>query len=191
MSEHIQKAKEITKTCIDYVLANRQKFIVGALLVALLILTVSLFVYNNRSKITYQPPRACDLFSVEESHELLGEDVINKVDDPVVSGNTSTTRCSYTDRNEIADKMKIAAVAIRSGVNDEGVHEVNEAYYAKKPTENIESVKGLGDDAYFYAPLGQLNVLKGRDWYIFSSGTQQVQMNSLSDAMLLAGLVIK
>lgn len=191
MNEYIQKAKEITKTCAGYALANKQKFIVGGVLVALLVLIVSLFVYNNRSKIVYQPPRACDLFSLEEAHKLLGKDVINKVDDPVVSGNTSISRCSYTDRNPDANAMMLAAVAIRSGVNDSGVKTVSDGYFAKKPTSDIEVVTGFGDDAYFNVSLGQLNVLDGRDWYIFSYGAgNSPQANTINDATKLARLVL-
>lgn len=191
MNKYIEKAKAALHVALEYIKAHKREFIIGAVAVLLVAFVFSLFAYNNRSKVVFEPPRACDLFSLEEAHELLGVDVINKVDDPVVVGDTATSRCSYTDRNPIADAMMLAAVAIRSGVNNEGVQAVVDGYYAKKPSEGVEQVTGYGDDAYFNPTLGQLNVLDGDSWYIFSYGPGTApQANTLTNVAKLATKVL-
>ncbi|MGB4762389.1 MAG: hypothetical protein WBP12_03470 [Candidatus Saccharimonas sp.] len=194
MKEYVDRAKVVLRLVTSYIIAHKYKFIVGVVVTLSAILIIALFAYNSKpplSSVVYQPPRACELFSDADAYKLLGNDVINKVSEPTVSNNTAMSSCSYTDRNPVGDAMKLAAVAVKSGVNDEGVAEVTDDYNAKKAASGAEVVAGFGKDAYFDPARGQLNVLDGRDWYIFSYGVGSApQANTLEDAAKFARLVL-
>ena len=93
----------------------------------------------------------------------------------------------------MTDQMMVAAIIVRSGVNDDGVEQNKAQFAAGKPKKaGIESVKGVGDEAYYNSELGQLNVLRGRDWLILSYGLGSDPLaNTLDDAKKLAHAVLK
>lgn len=194
MNQRIEKIKDYGRAAWTYIVARKATFIIGTAVGLLAIFVIALIIYNNRSttpSVAYQPPRACTLFTDSDAYTLLGNDVINKVNEPKVISNTATSTCSYTDRNPVGDAMKLAAVAIKSGINDEGVTEITDSYTSKKAASNGDAVKGFGNDAYFDPTLGQLNVLNNRDWYIFSYGVgASPQSNTLEDAAKFARLVL-
>lgn len=138
---------------------------------AIFIALIALFIYNNTPRVVYQPTEACQLFTLAEAQELLGEAAVQSgVQTPTNEGNFATSRCGYTDGSSNADRLIVAAVTIRSGFNDTGATQ-NRVDFAKgTPTSNTDEIQDLGDIAYFNHTLGQLNVLKDRDWFIFSYG---------------------
>jgi len=178
----------------NFVALHKRTFIIstGAILVvALLVFVALLFVYNM-PKDNYQAVDACKLLTPAKAQDLLGDNVIS-VDSnaPVISDNTSTSKCSYTDRNPDKDKMMIAAIAVRAGLNKKGVQQNKADFKAKKPTNGIKTVKNLGDSAYFNEDLGQLNVLRGREWFILNYGVASApQFNTLDNAVELAKKVL-
>lgn len=173
----------------------KKELIIGAsVVVAILAIAavVALFIYDSTPKVDYQPAVACEAFSGAEAQELLGSAAFNSnSNDPVLSGDTATSRCGYTDGNSDTQKMLVAAVIVRSGINDKGVAQ-NKTEFAKgTPTQTVEIVKDLGDSAYFNQINGQLNVLKGRDWFIVSNGLGAApEANTVQDAVKLAEKVL-
>ena len=84
------------------------------------------------------------------------------------------------------------ALSVRTGINDAGI-ELNKAQFESgMPTENIELIQNVGDQAYFNTELGQLNVLKESTWVLISYGPgADPQANSLEDAVKLSDKIFK
>lgn len=157
------------------------------------VLLVALFIYNNPQKIVYQPTKACDLLTPLKAEDLLGNKVIS-VDTkaPVITDNLAVSKCSYTDSNPVKDAMRVAAVAVRSGINDKGVGQNKSDFATNKPATNVEAVNGLGESAYFNHALGQLNILDGRRWIIVSYGVGSApEANTVNDAVSLAHKILR
>lgn len=174
---------------------RKKEVIIGASIVigvALIIMGVAYAIYSSTPKVVYQPTVACDLFTSDEARELLGGNAIKSSSkDPVQDQNTATSTCGYANGDSNTETMKVAAVMIRSGVNDEGVEQNKTEFAAGKPQENVEDVKDLGDSAYFNKELGQLNILKDKMWIIVSNGVGSApQANTLEDAVKLAKKVL-
>lgn len=179
----------------DFVSTHRKKIIIigasVAVAIALLLTVVLLFIYNL-PKYTYQPAIACDMFTPAKAQDLLGDKVVS-VDSkaPVVSGDSAVSKCSYTDSNPVKDKMMVAAIAVRTGINDDGVNQNKKDFAASESNNKTETVKNVGDSAFFNKQLGQLNILKGPKWVILSYGVGSApQANSLDQATELAKKIL-
>lgn len=188
MNQYIATAK-------DFVTTHKKKIIIGAeiaLAVLLLAIVILLFLYNI-PKDSYQAVRACDRFTAAEAQSLLGDKVLGLTpDEPIISNNLATSKCSYTDTNQDKSLMKVAAIAIRTGINDEGVQQNDKDFAINESAEGMERVSNLGDGAYFDKGLGQLNVLHNREWIIISYGVGSTpQFNTLDDATKLANKVLR
>lgn len=189
MKHYIQTAK-------NYIVAHKNQLIVSAAVVVgivALIALIAFWVRNSATKVDYQPANACDLLTPKEAQELLGSKAIHSgVQTPVLSGNMATSKCGFTDGNPDVNNMIVAAIVVRSGVNDKGVEQNKAEFDAGRPTKDVEDVKSLGEKAYFNKEIGQLNVLKGREWIIFSYGVgASPSVNTLDDAIKLADKVLQ
>ena len=187
--------KERIEAIKTYVTGSGKELIIGIAIVIgalTLIPVIVLIVQNSGTKIVYPPVKACDLFTNAEAKELLGDKVIpGKTQEAVISDNTVTTRCSYTDANTDTDNLMVAAVAVRSGVNDEGVQRNKTEFAAGKSARGSEVVKALGDSAYFNHERGQLNILNGYDWIILNYGVGKTpEDNTIAKAVELAYKVL-
>lgn len=165
-------------------------FILG---VIILLGSIILFIQNSKTKIVYQPVKACDLLSMDEAKELLGNRTLRSRDGTVfITGNSGNSECGYTDGNPDIANMVVAALIVRSGVNDKGVEKNKADFAAARPDRNIEVVKDLGDSAYFNHDLGQLNILDGREWIILSYGVGQTpETNTVEAAVAMAHKIVK
>jgi len=173
---------------------HKQSFIVGAWAGAAVLFLIALFFYNNPPFVQYQPADACTLFTPSEAEDLLGDHVSNvETDKPVISGDTATSKCGYGDTTLDQSTRKVAAVAIRSGINDRGVKQNKSEFRTSESNNKATStpIDSLGDDAYFNSVNGQLNVLDGRKWLIISYGVGSTpQSNTIDDTVTLAHLVL-
>lgn len=177
-------------------MTHQRNIAIAAPLVALAILLLALFIYNVNvsNAVVYQPTKACERFTPTEAQDLLGDNVISvDTKKPVVSGNIATSKCSYTDRNPNQNSMKVAAVAIRSGVNDDGSAQNKREFAAhKNANPGVQSITGVGDAAFFNPVNGQMNILQGRDWLIISYGAGvSPEANTVEDVTHVAQLVLK
>lgn len=186
MNYHVQ-------TTITYAWAHKKALTISAAIVFVCIILLALFIYNNPQVVVYQPTDACNLFTPTKAQSLLGDKVISlNTTTPLLSGNVATSKCSYTDSNPDKTKMLVAAIAVRSGVNDKGVQQNKIDFTAAKPTQGVESVSNLGDSSYFNQRLGQLNILDGRKWIILSNGLgSSPETNTLDKAVQLAKKVLQ
>ena len=157
-----------------------------------IVVVVVLFIQNAGPKIVYQPSVACDLLTKDEAKEMLGDQVLDRNQaNPTLQDNVATSKCSYTDVNPEQNQMKVAAIAVRSAVNDKGTEKNKREFAAAKLNQGMQAVSNLGDKAFFNPELGQLNILKGRDWIILSYGIgANPQANTLDDAIELSQKVI-
>lgn len=175
-------------------LAGRRRQVIIAGIILVIGLLAALFAYNyykDAPHIVYQPLKACDLFTLTDAHELLGQDVIGNVTDPTISGDTATSKCSYTDTNRIEGHMAIAAVAVRTGINDDGVRQNQADFVANEKANTTQKVKDVGGDAYFITAAGQLNILYKGNWYIISYGVGNSPADfTLDDALKVARYVL-
>lgn len=163
--------------------------VVGLAIAALVVLIIR----DNMPKIVYQPVAACDLFNLSEAKELLGSGtVMTNQQNPVVKSSTATSNCGYTDGNADMDAVIVAAVIIRSGINDKGVAQNRAEFDAGKPNTGVEALADLGDRAYFNQARGQLNILRGHEWIIISNGIAPApETNSLDDAVAVAHKILQ
>ena len=180
----------------NYIFEHKRQFKTGVIFVAgtgVVVLFVALFAYNNQSKlptIVYTPVSACDLLTKSEAEKLLGGDVIPNSTEQTIDGDTAKSKCSYSDTN--ADNFRVAAVAVRSGINDAGVSKNKQDFAASKKANTTELVTGVGDDAFFNKTNGQLNILTAKTWLILNFGlTSDVTSHSIEDAIKLANKVIE
>lgn len=180
-------------TFTSYVTRHKKEFIIGAASLLASAFLVALYIYNNPPVVVYKPTNACAILTPAKAVELLGEKVISvDTKGSVVSDNIATSKCSYTDQNRDANKMLVAALAVRSGVNDKGVQQNKADFAARRPSVGMETVHNLGDSAYFNPVVGQLNILKGRQWIILSYGFGATpEANSLDKAVELAHKVLQ
>jgi hypothetical protein len=189
MHHHIQSTK-------TYIMSHKKELAIGASVVlgaVVLITVITLFARNGAPKVVYQPANACDLLTLPEAQGLLGNKTIaSNIENPVLSGNTATSKCGYTDGNPDTNSMVVAAIMVRSGVNDDGVLQNQTEFAASRPDDHVETVNDLGDSAYFDQKLGQLNVLDGHEWIIISYGVGSAPAtNNVDDAVGLAYKVVQ
>ena len=180
MNQFFQKAKK-------FVVKHDEAFI-GAAFVLVVVIAVAAVAYINSPKIVYQPAKACELFTPAEAQEMLGEKVLStEANEPTIKDDMATSKCSYTDENPDQNAMLVAAVAIQSGINDTGVAKNKADFPKAKAAKGMEAVNDIGDSAFFNPTRGQLNVLKGKDWFIFSYGVgASPQENTLEKQLELA-----
>lgn len=188
MNHYFQKAK-------DYIV-RKNEMVIGIAVVTVVLLfaiAIVLLVQSSTPKVVYQPAKACDLLTLAEAKELLGASTLNSnATSPVISRNTATSKCGYTDGNPDKNNMVVAAIIVRSGINDDGVKQNKTEFTEGKPTINIETVSDLGDGAYFNNEHGQLNVLDDKNWIIISYGLGSDPIgNTVENAVQLARKVIE
>lgn len=190
----MDKIKKYAHTTKAYI-AERSELFVGIAVIGVLVAiigAIALAVHLSGPRIVYQPIGACDMLTPAKAQDLLGDKVINtNTNKPVIEENIATSKCGYTDENNSLDQMKIAAIAVRSAINDEGDVR-NKADFARaKAQDGMEAVSNIGESAFFNAANGQLNVLDGHVWLIANYGlASSAEENTLDGAMELARKVL-
>ncbi len=155
--------------------ATHRQYITNVVVIACgviaLLAAIAFIVQASKPKIVYQPAFACDLLTQTKAEALLGSEVIRSVnEDAVISGDTATSKCGYTDKNQDVNQMRVAAVIVRSGINDQGVEQNRTEFALGKPKDHTQIVSDVGDAAYYNTQNGQLNVLDDKQWLILSYG---------------------
>lgn len=174
--------------------SHKNELIIGSIVVVILlavIATIAVLINNSQVKIVYQPSKACDMFTMDEAKGFLGDGtILSGMTEPKLSGSTAVSKCGYTDGNKDTEKIIVAAIIVRSGVNDEGV-ELNKTEFVSTRPEKTETVNDVGDGAYFNNKNGQLNILDGYNWIKISYGQGTAQeANTVEDAVKLAQKII-
>ncbi len=119
---------------------------------------------------------ACDVLTEAVAKQILG-DGASKSD--TSAGNASSdavsvSNCIYTvkiDPNASKpNNTKGVSVLARAAKTQEGADSNQSQFGSNKPS-GTQAVSGVGDKAFFNPQFGQLNVLKGSNWYIVSNYT--------------------
>lgn len=171
MKQQFQKYTQAVQT---YVSAHKKDIQIAAPIVAIFVVLVGLIVLStvkNLPNIVYKPVKACDLLTPAKANDILG-DKVKGVDsnDPVIKGNTAVSKCGYNDLNPTEGQLKVLAIAVQSGINDKGVAQNKAGFKQSQKGKTLESVNGLGDEAYFDPATGMLNVLDGKRWIMLTYG---------------------
>jgi hypothetical protein len=178
----------------EFVANNKRniQFISGITLsVALVALFAGLFIYNSTPHYQYRPISACDLITDADATELIGSKTLNNVTPPVINGDTATSKCTYSDTNLDSKAVTVLALALLSGLNDQGTNQIRNDFNVNKPKEGIADITNLGDQAYFNVAKGQLNMLKDRTWFIISFGFGETpELNDQAKATNVAKKVL-
>ena len=168
MKRYVTRVKE-------YVLTNPRKVKIALVAFGILLgaaILGGLFIYNNQSKVIeldYNPVVACTLLTKDEAKELLGNNVIDTNKNAVsVTESRATSKCSYSDDN--SGNMAVIGLAVRSAVTKAGIDENKRDFAASKAANQVETVEGVGDEAFYLPANGQLNILKGRAWLLITYG---------------------
>jgi len=188
MEELFQKAK-------SFVRDHKKQFSIGVPVVIVVVVGLvmwSLYSYNHQQpKIMYEPANACDLVTMDKAKTLLGDKTINGVNQtPVQQGDVTISKCGYSDGLPDVSNAVVAAISVRSAINDDGI-KINKAQFESGKPTGVQDVTGIGDEAYFNAGLGQLNVFKETTWIIVSYGSAaNPKDNTLEDSEKLAKLAL-
>lgn len=190
----MNKVKKYVKSTKRYI-ADRSELFVGIGVVGGLFAVIgiiALAVHLSGPRIVYQPVGACDLLTPAKAQDLLGDKVINtNTNKPTIEENIATSKCGYTDENPLVDQMKIAAIAVRSAINDEGDAQNKTDFAKAKSQAGMEPVNGIGESAFFNVSSGHLNVLSGHVWLIANYGlASSASENTLEKATELAKKVL-
>lgn len=185
LNQYLQRAK-------TYIVQRSDVFIgIGVVAGLVAIIGIGMLISSlNGPRIVYQPIKACDLFTPAKAQSLLGEK-INGVDknEPQISGNFAVSKCGYSDLNSAY--MMVAAVTVRTGINDKGTAQNTSDFAKSKKAYATEQVSTIGNSAFFNGTSGQLNVLKDGNWYIFSYGLGSApEQNTLDKSLELAHKIL-
>lgn len=141
---------------------------------------------------------ACDVLTLAAAQAVLGND-LEKGD--TSAGNVSTddvsvTNCVYstkaastgTIQERLASNKNVGVLA-RSGKTKAGADSNKAPFTSAKPA-GVEDISGYGDQAYFNPKTGQVNILKGGNWYIltYKAGTGATQ-STLAELKPLADAI--
>jgi hypothetical protein len=189
MKDYLKKLKDVFHH------RSQRDTIIGVSIIGAVVLVISVaivLIYNAIPKVVYTPASACDLFTEQDARQILGDKALKSNESPgVQSNNVSLSRCGYTNGTGDVSSLVVAAVVVRSGVNDNGVEQNKNEFNDGRPNTGTETITDLGDSAYFNKRNGQLNVLEGKNWIVISYGVgSDPQSNKIEDAVQLARNVV-
>jgi hypothetical protein len=182
-------------------------YIIGAVLVAAAITAAALAMKNSsngnkaaqdnssdNSAAAACPGReACKIFSLADAKQVLGDSAKGGNSGPAVSSeDMSVSACSYTQdsgSNAPVSTSKAASLKVSATKSGAGITSNQNQFGPAKPS-GAQQVTGYGDDAFWDAQYGQLNILKNNRWYILSSGPITPADRTLDQAKQLADLLI-
>ena len=120
---------------------------------------------------------ACDVLTDAVAQQVLGTGA-TKADTTAgnaSSSDVSVSNCNYTYKPvttgsalEQVQSTHAAGLLVRAAKTKTGV-DSNKAVFGPQKPAGVQDVSGYGDQAYFNPQYGQLNILKGGNWYILSN----------------------
>lgn len=191
LNQYIESAKKYVKKEADLFVGF------GVMGLVVLAVLVGVLIYQSaQPNIVYQPVSACNLFTPQKAQKLFNEDV-HRVDRdrPTIADETATSKCSYTKLEQArtdTENLVVAAIAVRSGINDEGKAKNQADFATAQQEQKGEVVEELEQKAFYTPERGQLNILDGRKWIILSYGNgNDPSSNKLDDVLKLADTVLE
>lgn len=135
--------------------------------------------------------KACQIFTVANARSLLGADVKegeNPADQSTQDLIVST--CTYRQVSSAADTSdrKSASLLIRAPKTAKGSASNDNEFGALRPA-NVQDAPGYGEQAFWNARNGELNVLKNHIWYILSYGPSTPTARTLDQTRQMADML--
>lgn len=139
---------------------------------------------------------ACDVLTEVTAKNILG-DAAAKGDLPgsqVSTKDVSVSSCVYTAKIDPAVAVRLSntkgvSVLVRAAKTNSGSDSNKSQFGSAKPA-GVQDVAGIGDAAFFNPQFGQLNVLKGGNWYILSNYSGGSSSGTVESNKKLADLLV-
>ena len=143
------------------------------------------------SSTKYEAAKACDLYTLSEAKEVLGENTEVGDNTPAVnSDDISVDTCTYTLPGATLADMKGTSVLVRSPLSKDGEESNKEGFESQRPSD-ATTVDGYGEAAYFNPQYGQLNIYADGVWYIINSGNSlRPDLSTIDDVTIVADKVL-
>ena len=141
---------------------------------------------------------ACDVLTDSVATQVLGAGATkgDTAAGSASSDDVSVSNCAYTlkavNGGSVLEQVQgthAAGLLVRAAKSQTGA-ESNKGQFGSAKPAGVENVSGYGDSAYWNPQFGQLNILKGGNWYILSNyvGTNPTkgtldQAKQLADAL--------
>lgn len=138
---------------------------------------------------------ACAILNEAIAKTVLGDNA-KKGDLPnseVSTKDVSVSSCVYTAKINPSAPVRIAntkgvGLLVRAGKTNAGKKSNQDQFSTYKPS-GVQDVVGLGDSAFFNPQFGQLNILKGGNWYIVTNYSGNAMGGTLDTNKTLANLL--
>lgn len=137
---------------------------------------------------------ACDVLTESAAKQILG-DTAEKGDTSagsVATDDISVSNCVYSTKIDPStigiNNSKGVSVLARAAKTQTGVTS-NKAVFGELKPMDVQDVPGIGDTAFYNPEYGQLNVLKGGNYYIVSNYTGTSTNSTIEQATELAKLL--
>ncbi len=134
--------------------------------------------------------KACDVLTETAAKQILGNS-LDKSD--TLSGDASTkdlsvSNCAYVTKADpnATSIPKGSGVTLMARVAKTQTGANNNISQFNGDQPGIQTVKGIGDKAFYSTTFRQLNVLKGGNWYIVTSFADSITNSSLDSDKTLA-----
>lgn len=131
---------------------------------------------------------ACSIFTLADAKQALGGEAAGGA--MVVTGTSKDVQvsgCSYKSGPANATG-KTASLVMHLPKSAQGIAGNQKIFDGQQPPGS-QLVSGYGDNAYWDAQLGQLNVLKDNTWYVITYGTAAPAGRSLAQTKVLADIL--
>lgn len=159
---------------------------VAVIVAVVLIVGVSVFFLTHKNKTNasnsstntstvstnYAAVAACSVLTSSIANQILGSSAV-KATPPADTESTSDiafSECIYS-AGPTVDPPHMASVAIRSAKDSTGAASNSSVFTSAGMPSGAQTVTGYGDKAYWDPSMGQLNILKGSNWYILNNYT--------------------
>lgn len=138
---------------------------------------------------------ACDVLTEAIAKNILG-DAAAKGDLPagdVATKDVSVSSCVYTVKIDPAAAVRISntkgvSILVRAAKTTAGSDSNKSQFTTLKPT-GVQDVAGIGNAAFYNPTFGQLNVLKGGNWYIVTNYSGTAAIGTVESNTLLANAI--
>lgn len=123
----------------------------------------------------------CTILTETIAKQFLG-DTATKADTAtpmIYSPDIDISDCSYT-----TDTGAIS-LTVKSAKSENGAIS-NESMFGSNKPGDVTAVQKIGDKAYYNPKTGQINILKGSNWYILASTGKSAEKASLDEVRRLA-----
>lgn len=135
---------------------------------------------------------ACDILTLDIAKKVLGNTAEKPKDATMAdasSDDIAVTQClfqtSASDAENLGDQ-KQASLLARSAKTDAGAATNREVFDVRVRPAGVETVEGYGESAFWNPEFGQLNILKGGNWFILQVGGGIPSERTLDEARALA-----